>query len=386
MLTVSRPEPPHEQSIPGGVVDPGENPAQAAVRELREECAVDPRDPVHATVVRSPTDGRRVHVFVANGCRGTARAAEPDTRVAWLLPEQLLAQARLYRSTVHELMAAGLLGEDTDRTSSLNEAPAKRSGRRPPPTGMFIEHRSGYRPTSPETVLDDLHDVMRRGGYIANIWQDGHHVGVSHKSRDGKISVRWVAQETTLRETTAPLEEVGTWYHGSPQRFEQFQSRVGRTFGSGASEVPLFLTRDPKFAALYAGANGFIYTVRPHVERTFDAREFVLNEEYWPPPRDALTPEGQELFDDLVDNRIFPEMIRYGTKHEDEDEWQSMHDTRGTYAAIFARNYDVLETTEMKRWLRAHGYDSFLVSGDGPEDNLAVFDPEQIEILSVQPV
>lgn len=293
VLTVSRPEPPHEQSIPGGTVDPGENPAQAAVRELREECAVDPRDPVHAAVVRSPTDGRRVHVFVANGCRGNARAAEPDTRVVWLSPQRLLAQARLYRSTVHELMTAGVLGE-------------------------------GF--------TDDA------------------------------------------------------WYHGSPQRFEQFQSRVGRTFGSSASEVPLFLTRDPKFAALYAGRTGFVYTVRPHVERTFDAREFVLNEEYWPPPRDALTPEGQELFDELVDNRIFPEMIRYGTKHEDEDEWQSMHDTRGTYAAIFARNYDVLETTEMKRWLRAHGYDSFLVSGDGPEDNLAVFDPEQIEILSVQPV
>jgi hypothetical protein len=177
------------------------------------------------------------------------------------------------------------------------------------------------------------------------------------------------------RRLAATLRKVAdVWYHGSPHRFEQFRSRVGRTFGTGASDVPLFLTRDPKFAALYAGANGYIYTVRPHVERTFDAQSFVLDEQYWPPPRDALTPEGQALYDDLVENLIFPELIRYGTKHEDEDEWSVMHD----------RQYDVMETTEMKRWLRAHGYDSFFVRGDGPDDNLAVFDPSQIEVISTQ--
>jgi hypothetical protein len=174
------------------------------------------------------------------------------------------------------------------------------------------------------------------------------------------------------------------WYHGSPQRFERFQSRVGHTFGTSASEVPIFLTRDPEFAALYAGPNGYVYEVRPHVERTFDARAFVLSDRYWPPEREALTPEGQGLYDDLVENRIFPELIRYGTRHEDDDEWASMHDSRGTYASILSRNYDVLETTEMKRWLRAHGYDSFLVAGDGPNDNLAVFDPTKVEILGTQ--
>lgn len=179
---------------------------------------------------------------------------------------------------------------------------------------------------------------------------------------------------------------IDVWYHGSPQRFERFQPRIGHTFGTSASEVPIFLTRDPKFAALYAGPKGYVYEVRPHVERTFDARYFVLSDRYWPPEREALTPEGQKLHDDLVENRIFPELIRYGTRHEDEDEWATMHDSHGTYASIMGRDYDVMETTEMKRWLRARGYDSFLVAGDGPDDNLAVFDPERVEILGVRGV
>ena len=66
--------------------------------------------------------------------------------------------------------------------------------RRPDPRrdpGMFIEHRSGYRPTTPETVLDDLRDVMRRGGYIANIWQDGRVVAYAFRHRDGRVTIRW---------------------------------------------------------------------------------------------------------------------------------------------------------------------------------------------------
>jgi len=175
------------------------------------------------------------------------------------------------------------------------------------------------------------------------------------------------------------------WYHGSPQRFDRFRSQVGRKFGTGESEVPIFLTKDVDFAAMYAGpSGGYIYTVIPHVERTFDAKAFVVSDRYWPPPPDALTEDGQAFYDDLVNNRIFPELIRYGTRYEDDDEWRSMHDSQGAYASIFARDYDTMETTEMKRWMQAHGYDSFYVRGDGP-NNLAVFDPERIEILSVRP-
>jgi ADP-ribose pyrophosphatase YjhB (NUDIX family) len=109
VLTISRPEPPHEQSIPGGLVDPGETPDQAAARELFEECGVEVHDVQQVGIVRSPTDGRRVFVFVASGASGDAYAAEPNTVVEWLPPQALLAQASLYRATVRELMSAGLL-------------------------------------------------------------------------------------------------------------------------------------------------------------------------------------------------------------------------------------------------------------------------------------
>jgi hypothetical protein len=72
---------------------------------------------------------------------------------------------------------------------------------------MFIEHRSGYRPTSEATLLDDLRDVLRRGGYTVNVWRDGQFAGSAFKRRDGRVSFRWVAQEIAheLRETQSPI-------------------------------------------------------------------------------------------------------------------------------------------------------------------------------------
>lgn len=114
VLTVTRPEPPHEFSIPGGIVDPGEDPATAAIREALEECDIeatidDPETP--ACVITSPTDGRKVYVFVAASWHGTPRAAEPDTEIAMLRPSDLLAQAQLYRASVRQLMANGVLAK-----------------------------------------------------------------------------------------------------------------------------------------------------------------------------------------------------------------------------------------------------------------------------------
>jgi len=57
--------------IPGGLIDPGENPAAAAVRELREETGFE-AGPVRPIGVMTPDPAiftNRCHTFLATGCR-----------------------------------------------------------------------------------------------------------------------------------------------------------------------------------------------------------------------------------------------------------------------------------------------------------------------------
>ena len=59
---------------PGGKLDPGETPQQAAVREVVEEVGVEPVHPVERGLLRFQfVDGLRlqVHVFTAPDCTGT---------------------------------------------------------------------------------------------------------------------------------------------------------------------------------------------------------------------------------------------------------------------------------------------------------------------------
>lgn len=106
-LCVTRPEPPYEFAIPGGLVDPGENSAETAIRELREECGIEIVDLQSRGVIVSPTDGRAVYIFEAMSWAGEARPVEANTQVAWLTATELLAQSNLYRKSVETFIQAG---------------------------------------------------------------------------------------------------------------------------------------------------------------------------------------------------------------------------------------------------------------------------------------
>jgi len=176
------------------------------------------------------------------------------------------------------------------------------------------------------------------------------------------------------------------WYHGSPKSFTAFQPSIKKTFGSQPSKAPLFFTKDISFAKSYAGGTGYIYSVLLNINNTFSGDDmYVANSKYWPPDYDELTEIGKKLHDDLEGNKIFSDLIADYSVDEGESNWAEMHDIYGTFVSILKGDYDTVETSEFKGWLRSNGYDSFWVTGDG-EKNMAVLDEKNIEIVNVVPV
>ncbi len=76
--------------LPGGKVEPGETPAQAVVREVKEEVGLEVEVLEHLTSVDHAYSHFRItlHVYVCKALRGRARAIEPDA-VKWIRPCQL---------------------------------------------------------------------------------------------------------------------------------------------------------------------------------------------------------------------------------------------------------------------------------------------------------
>lgn len=108
VLSVSRRPQLDDLGFPGGMVEPGEAPAYAAARELWEETGVEVR--VLRKVLEAPASddsSRTVHVYAASAddtnILGIPQAVpEPNTRVCWVLPSEMLNPSNTFASFARE--------------------------------------------------------------------------------------------------------------------------------------------------------------------------------------------------------------------------------------------------------------------------------------------
>jgi ADP-ribose pyrophosphatase len=105
--------------IPGGVVDPGESPEQAAVRELLEETGFEPdRVRLLGRVCPNPAiQGNYCYSFLAEGCRRVREPhPEPFERIEVELrrleeiPELVRREEIMHSLVINALAFVGLLG------------------------------------------------------------------------------------------------------------------------------------------------------------------------------------------------------------------------------------------------------------------------------------
>lgn len=104
-LVVSRFDASREYALPGGHIEAGESPLEAAAREVAEETGV--RITSASCLGVGAQDGRAVHVFLVRTRTGEARPLERDGRgggeIAYLTWGELRAQARQFRAFLTDI-------------------------------------------------------------------------------------------------------------------------------------------------------------------------------------------------------------------------------------------------------------------------------------------
>ena len=97
VLIARRAKPPQLWSLPGGAVEPGETPAEAAAREVREETGIEAEIVAaageHEVELRDEsgavTARYLIHAFAARWRAGEARPGPEASAVAWVEPASL---------------------------------------------------------------------------------------------------------------------------------------------------------------------------------------------------------------------------------------------------------------------------------------------------------
>ncbi len=158
------------------------------------------------------------------------------------------------------------------------------------------------------------------------------------------------------------------WYTGRKDdlglRIHPWTAFDGRVIDS-----PIWLTPDEGFARANAGYHGFVYTVEFEPRRTFPDQPLIDWVEDGRSRFLAATPFGRQVQKAIEAGEVFGEPV--------DDGWEILE-------SIDRGDYSTMETKGLIDWVRARGYDSMVVTGDGPV-NLAVFDPAPIRVVSIKP-
>jgi len=109
-------------AFPGGSIEPGETPEQAAIRELKEETALDARELSHVITVDLALEGQAydrsyyLSVFRATEVSGRETAGDDAASIHWLTIEEMTT-AKVTDST---LDVARSVAEAEDERSDIN--------------------------------------------------------------------------------------------------------------------------------------------------------------------------------------------------------------------------------------------------------------------------